>query len=34
MSGARETRIFMISPDSMITTDVLARAVHTMADGA
>lgn len=33
MSGARETRLFMISPDSMITTDVLARAVHTMADG-
>ena len=28
----RETRLFMISPDSMITTDVLARAVHTMGD--
>lgn len=29
----RETRLFMISPDSEITTDVLARAVNTMADG-
>ena len=29
----RETRLFMISPDSHITTDVLARAVNTMADG-
>jgi len=27
----RETRLFMISPDSKVTTDVLARAVHTMA---
>ena len=33
MTRTRETRLFMISPDSMITTDVLARAVHTMGDG-
>lgn len=28
----RETRLFMISPDSDITTDVLTRAVNTMAE--
>jgi len=32
MTRTRETRLFMISPDSMITTDVLARALHTMGD--
>ncbi|AGI47483.1 putative methanogenesis marker protein 6 [Thermoplasmatales archaeon BRNA1] len=32
MSTARETRLLMISPDSNITPDVLARAVHTMAE--
>ena len=29
----RETRLFMISPDSDVTIDLLTRAVHTMADG-
>lgn len=29
---SRETRLFMISPDSNVTTDVLARAIHTLAD--
>ncbi|MDR0508690.1 MAG: methanogenesis marker protein 6 [Candidatus Methanoplasma sp.] len=30
MSEERETRIFMISPDSMITPDQLVREVHAM----
>lgn len=30
MSGQRETRILMISPDSEVTPDQLVRAVHTM----
>lgn len=29
---SRETRLFMISPDSRVTTDVLARTIHTLAD--
>ncbi|MDR2698304.1 MAG: methanogenesis marker protein 6 [Candidatus Methanoplasma sp.] len=33
MSEERETRIFMISPDSMITPDQLVREVHAMGKG-
>jgi len=33
MSEERETRIFMISPDSMITPDQLVREVHAMGRG-
>ncbi|MDR3205813.1 MAG: methanogenesis marker protein 6 [Candidatus Methanoplasma sp.] len=33
MSGERETRLFMISPDSRVTPDQLVRAVHAMGKG-
>ncbi|AIZ56493.1 hypothetical protein Mpt1_c06060 [Candidatus Methanoplasma termitum] len=33
MSEERETRLFMISPDSMITPDQLVREVHAMGKG-
>lgn len=33
MSEERETRIFMISPDSMITPDQLVREIHAMGKG-
>lgn len=34
MSEERETRLFMISPDSMLTPDQLVRMVHAMGLGA
>jgi putative methanogenesis marker protein 6 len=33
MSEERETRLFMISPDSMITPDQLVREIHAMGKG-
>ncbi|MBR6205246.1 MAG: methanogenesis marker protein 6 [Candidatus Methanomethylophilaceae archaeon] len=34
MSEARETRLFMISPRSMLTPDQLVRMVHAFGEGA
>ncbi len=33
MSGERETRLFMISPRSMLTPDQLVRMVHSFGEG-
>lgn len=33
MSESRETRLFMISPNSMVTPDQLVRIIHAMAKG-
>lgn len=34
MSEERETRLFMISPESMLTPDQLARTIHATGEGA